>query len=109
MALLKLSPLPQVSWSKLHMPSEMRLIAEASDFGRNMFKVERLYDDACDMGICIHFSQHDVDVTFYLSETDLAHKGTEDEEVIGWHFKPIAEHARKFPFCANFVIVILND
>ena len=110
MALFKLNPLPQVSWSKLPMPGGgMHLIAEASDFGRGGFQVQRLYDDACDTGICFHSNLFNVDIAFYLSETDVVNEGTEDEEITGWRFKPISEHARKYPYYANFVIVIIND
>lgn len=56
------------------------LVAEASDFGP-AFRIERLYNDACDVGIAIRSNRTDVVKTFALIETE-----RRDGELVAWHF-----------------------
>lgn len=61
------------------------LVAEASDVGFK--RVERIWDDACDVGIAIRGKQHTV--RFYLDHTHNV-----DGDVLWWDFKVVERDGR---------------
>lgn len=103
MALLRISPLTATArvWSisKKH----KTLIAEHSDLGSPQL-YNRIYDDACDVGIALHNPKSGKTTTWYLAD-EISHEG--DLEV--WVFKPLNSEIRKFPNLAGWEVHILND
>lgn len=81
------------------------MIAEASDFGYNVCRApyERLYDDACDVGIAIQ--GHRGTARFFLADTDEDGEG----DIAGWRFEPTPETLRAFPGLAGWHVTIIND
>lgn len=60
------------------------LVAEASDLG-GRFGLERIYDDACDVGIAIQSHHTNRIEWFYLDKRE-----ERDGEVLAWEFKPVS-------------------
>lgn len=76
-----------------------KLVAEASEV--RFHRCERLWDDACDVGIAIRGARHVV--RFALSRTD-----SRDGETRAWEFKPATDLDARH---ANGItdVVIFND
>lgn len=62
---------------------------------------ERLYDDACDVGIAVRSHRTGRVVHFYLRETDVR-----DDDTLGWHFEICPEDRRH---CTLVELFIAND
>jgi len=58
------------------------LVAEASDLGPG-FRIERLFNDACDEGIAIRSNRTAKVVRFTLSKIQ-----RQDGDIVAWHFIP---------------------
>lgn len=84
------------------------LIAESSDLLGNHF--QRLYDDACDVGIAIQSVKTQKVVTYYLHKT-VKPEGREFcvGEVVAWEYLPTTESIRQVPECAGTSVTIFND
>lgn len=57
--------------------------AEASTL-QNAFSIQRLFNDACDVGIAIRSKKTDKVVRFYLH-----HVERNQDEIKAWHFRPL--------------------
>lgn len=85
-------PLERFDYNK----ADKSLVAEASDLGN--FRIQRLYNDACDEGIAIR-SHHTGKVEkFVLTKVD-----ENDGDVIGWHFIPVSV------VCPIKSVLVIND
>src|SRR5580765_2874475 len=73
-------PLSRFHWNK----ATKELSAEASDL--DGFRIQQIWDDACDEGICIRSERTGRVERFYLTKIDF-HMG----EIAGWFFKPVSE------------------
>lgn len=82
-------------------PHARRLSAEASDLQLRRF--ERLYDDACDIGIAIAGAAGTL--TFYLAETDTDGEG----DITFWRLAPTPETLRRKPDLRDLRVIIFND
>lgn len=80
--------------------------AEASDMGNR--HLQRIYDDACDVGFTVRSSKTGDIVTYAMSSPFYQGDG-EDTELAGWNFEPTSESIRKHPFCAGTKITVFND
>lgn len=78
------------------------MVTEASDVG--FTECHRLYDDACDEGICIRGRRKTL--TFYLKEV---RKDSSGEDVLAWVFAPTPETRRRESLVADYTVHILND
>lgn len=77
------------------------LVAEASDFGPmrdGAWWMQRLYDDACDVGIAIRSHETDRVQVFHLEREE-----TRDGDLLAWHFKPMDKT------CPVRGVTIFND
>lgn len=81
-----------------------QFIAEMSDFGPCGLRWYPIYPDACDEGIALVGKTGKV-VIYYLNEV----RRDADGDIQSWEFKPISEHARKWPEVAQTHITIFND
>ena len=80
-------------------------VAEASDFGASGGpRLERIYDDACDVGFQM-IGKTGAVATFYLSAE---HRGA-DQDITHWVFLPTTESLRRIPALRNVRVEILND
>jgi len=79
------------------------LVAEASDLRGHQH--QRLYDDACDVGLAIQSTRTNRIVTFFLSKTIT----NELNEVEGWVYLPIPQDVRKYGLPANLSVKVFND
>lgn len=77
--------------------------AEASDLQLNQF--DRLYDDACDVGLAIGNPDTGRVATFYLAETDTDGEG----DIRFWRLLPTAEALRLAPGLRGARVIIFND
>ena len=77
-----------------HILSKKELVTEASTLGlRPGHQWERLYDDACDVGIVLRSHKTGVEIRWYLQDTERDAEG----DVTCWKFRPCSESARKNP------------
>lgn len=67
----------------------------------------RIYDDAADCGIAIQ-GKHGAS-WWYLVEDGEFKNDDYSLGVAAWRFKPIPEHAKKYPAIANMSVIIFND
>lgn len=58
----------------------------------------RLYDDACDEGFVLVSQRTGKEVAMYLASIDT----NKDNEIAGWHFKPVSPRH-------DFSVFIIND
>ena len=75
--------------------------AEASELG---FRLSRVYDDACDLGVLVVSPRTGAEAVFYLASED-----TDGEDVYGWRLRPTAETERRFPRLKGREILVIND
>jgi hypothetical protein len=79
------------------------LIAEHSDLGNpNLFN--RIYDDACDVGISLYNGKTNKKTTWYFLKEDKW-----CDEVVAWVFRPIHEDVYRNPALKGWEVRILND
>jgi hypothetical protein len=104
MAQLTLVPFTTQGMSRL--PKAGLLLGEASTMGiRPGHQWERLYDDACDVGLALTSHKTGVTTTWYLKDT----VKDSEQEVLGWMFCPTPETARRHPELARYQLNIGND
>jgi hypothetical protein len=82
------------------------LVADASDL--NNRHLERLYDDACDVGFEVKSERTGKVITFVMVSPFYIGSG-EDREVGGWHYVPTTESFRNVPECQGMEAEIFND
>lgn len=96
----QLNPAPCSTISLYRIPAKGQLVGEASSLGlRPGHQWDRLYDDACDVGIVLRSHKTGELSRWYLSE--------ENQEA--WIFKPCPETIRAQPQLAAYTLHILND
>jgi hypothetical protein len=82
------------------------LIGEASDMDNR--HLERLYDDACDVGFAVK-SENTGKVITFVMQSPFYHGNGEDRELAGWHYVPTSESFRNVPECQGMIATIFND
>ena len=82
------------------------LIAEASDLDNR--HLERLYDDACDIGFAVK-SEKTGNVVVFVMQSPIYHGEGEDRELTGWQYVPTSESFRNVPECQGLEATIFND
>ena len=80
------------------------LVCEASDLGRG-FRLERLYDDACDVGMAL-INPRTGNVTRWSLKEEVR---DQEHELLGWMMVPTPETVRKQPELASYQLNIVND
>jgi hypothetical protein len=80
------------------------LIAEASDLGN--FRLERLYDDACDLGLEL-CNPRTGNVTRWSLLTEV--RDPRENELLGWMLVPTFETLNKQPELRGYQFNIVND
>jgi hypothetical protein len=102
----QLTLVPHSTVSLYRIPAKGQLVGEASEMGiRPGHQWERLYDDACDVGIALQSHKTGVTTRWYLLDTERDAEG----DITCWKFRPCSESARKSPEIAAYTLVILND
>lgn len=79
------------------------LVCEASDLG--VGRMERLYDDACDVGLALR-NPRSGNVTRWVLKEEVR---DQEHEVLGWMLVPTPETIRKQPELADYQLNIAND
>jgi dipeptidyl aminopeptidase/acylaminoacyl peptidase len=82
------------------------LVSEASDLDNR--HLERIYDDACDVGFAVKSDKTDSVVVFVMS-SPIYHGAGEDREISGWEYEPANFSIRQHPECRGMKAVIFND
>jgi hypothetical protein len=80
------------------------LVSEASDLDNR--HLERLYDDACDVGFAVKSEKTGNVVTFVLSDVKLF---PDDDGVCSWEYVVAPESIKQYPHYAGFKAVVFND
>ena len=80
------------------------LVCEASDLGRD-FRLERLYDDACDVGMAL-INPRTGNVTRWALKEEIR---DQEHELLGWMLAPTPETVRKQPELKDYQLNIVND
>lgn len=80
--------------------------AELSDL-HDGFGMERVYDDACDIGLTLHNPDTGKEVTFYLAHEERSND--EDNELRWYEFAVIPEHVRKNRNLDGVKVILFND
>ena len=91
MALLPLDPAPLERFTT----TGDKLVTEASDIG---FRLQQVFDDACDVGMAIRSHHTGKVITFVLH-----HEEKLDGDVVAWHLVPYPQGACKY------TVVVFND
>ena len=86
-------------------PEDKTMSCEASTLGIRSPEYQ-LYDDACDVGICLRSHKTGKLASFYVYDVD---KDASDEDIYGWHLKPCPESLRKCPELKGWTVLIIND
>lgn len=79
------------------------LTAEASDLRDQ--HLQRIYDDACDVGLAVQSGKSGTVITYYLHKEHT----NGDNEITHWEYLPLPEDVRKHSECANTKVLIYND
>lgn len=87
-----------------HSEARQLLIAEASDLG--LRQLERLYDDACDVGIAL-INPRSGNVTRWALKEEV--RDPRENELLGWMLIPTPETVRKQPELKGYQFNIIND
>jgi hypothetical protein len=69
--------------------------------------LERIYDDACDVGFAVK-SESTGAVVVYVMSSPLFHGEGEDRELAGWNYEPADFSVRKHPECAGTKAIVFN-
>jgi len=80
------------------------IVVEHSDIGRRSI-LNRLYDDACDVGVVLYNSFTNRTTRWYLHEEKRDNEGDLQVSI----FKPCPETLRKYPGNEGWELHILND
>jgi hypothetical protein len=87
-----------------HSEKNALLVTEASDIG---FRgLERLYDDACDVGIALR-NPRSGNVTRWVLKEEV--RDPRENEILGWMLVPTPESIRKQPELKDYQLNIAND
>jgi|WetSurMetagenome_2_1015567.scaffolds.fasta_scaffold730332_1 hypothetical protein len=87
-----------------HSKKNTLLIAEASDIG---FRgLERLYDDACDVGFALRNPRSGNVTRWALKEAIVDPR---EGELLGWMMVPTPESIRKQPELKDYQLNLIND
>ena len=81
------------------MPSEGHFTTFASDA---QFRLERIYQDACDVGFVMVSERTGKELTFYLDKEERDPSG---EDIIAWHFKSDSRD----PLLKKLTATVWND
>ena len=81
-------------------------VSEASDLDNR--HLERIYDDACDVGFAVKSEKTGNVVVFVMSGTFNTQTGDESE-LAGWNYEPADFSIRKYPECIGMKATIFND
>lgn len=79
------------------------LVAEASDLGNR--HLQRLYDDATDVGLAIRSERTNRVVIFSMTKACYHTDG----ELLGWDYTPTWESMKAVPECTNLQLHVIND
>ena len=102
----QLNPMPRSAFGLYHNARQKKLVGEASEMGlRPGHHWDRLYDDACDVGIVLRSHRTGELSRWFLSETIK----DADGDVTEWVLKPCSETLHKLPYLAMYTLHILND
>ena len=88
-----------------HSAANTLLVCEASDLGRG-FRLEQLYDDACDVGLALR-NPLSGNVTRWSLLTEI--RCPRENEVLGWYLVPTPETLHRQPELRGYQLNILND
>lgn len=89
-------------------PAQVLMTVEASTLGLRPGHVwERLYDDACDVGLALRSHKTGEVSTWYLCEGET--KVDSEGDVQHWILKPTAESVRKHRGLDGYTLKIYND
>jgi len=88
-----------------HSAANTLLVCEASDLGRG-FRLEQLYDDACDVGMAL-VNPRTGNVTRWALKEEI--RDPRENELLGWMMIPTPETVRKQPELRDYQLNILND
>lgn len=75
--------------------------AWASDLGPHMF--DRIYDDACDIGLSIVSHKTGAVSTFYVDKEE-----RNDGDIMAWHLKPTEGTVRRHPLLKDTTVIVFN-
>lgn len=85
-----------------HNSKKKRLVAGISDIGG---KFERLFDDACDIGLAL-YNEGTRSISYWHTAEELKDR---EGEVVGWTLRPTHETQRKYPATVGYELRIFND
>ena len=86
--------------------ADKTLSAFASDMENR--HLERLYDDACDVGFAVK-SDNTGNVIVYVMTSPIYHGEGEDREIGGWCYTATSDSIRKHPECIGTKAIVFND
>lgn len=87
-----------------HSAQKALLIGEASDIG---FRgLERLYDDACDVGLALVNPRTGNTTRWYLQQEI---RCARENELLGWMLRPTPETVQKQPELKGYQFNLVND
>jgi hypothetical protein len=102
-----LHPTPYSTNGLLNMKGKGILIADASDIGMKPgAQFDRLYDDACDVGILLRSHKTGVVTRWSLLDTV---RDTRENEILGWMLVPTFETLHKHPQLRGYQLNLTND
>jgi len=78
-------------------------VSEASEMENR--HLQRMYDDACDVGFSMKSSKTGRVVVYVLVDTVI----DDDDGIQYWIFEPTAESVRKHPECVGTKVKVFND
>jgi dipeptidyl aminopeptidase/acylaminoacyl peptidase len=82
------------------------VVSEASDLDNR--HLERIYDDACDVGFAVKSEKTGAVVVFVMT-SPIYHGEGEDREISGWNYEPADFSIRQYPSCLGMKATIFND
>ncbi len=86
-----------------HFDSQKEGSAFASDMENR--HLQRIYDDACDIGFAVKSSVTGVVVVYVMTEV----KRDRENDITHWEYVPTSESIRKNPRCQGSKISVWND
>lgn len=88
-----------------HSKDKQLLIGEVSDMGVPNF-LQRLYDDACDVGFALRNPRSGNVTRWALKDTIVDER---EGELLGWMMVPTPESIRKQPELKGYQLNLIND
>lgn len=83
--------------------ADRTFVSEASDLDNR--HLQRIYDDACDVGLAIQSDKTGRVVRFYMDGAKTDGEG----ELTHWTYKPLPEDVRRMPDVADLKVIVFND